>query len=202
MAGDLETQGVEVHACAKAVLDYWFDELRPEQQFAKDDALDAEIARRFGHARNVVLASGAAGWRDNPDALLAAVILLDQFSRNIFRGHRFSFIHDPLALSLTMSGLAFKEDQHLTEAERVFFYLPLEHSEALKDQQMSVKLFEQLARESRPAFKDFCEMTLDYARKHLEVVERFGRFPHRNAVLRRASTREEQAYLSQPGAGF
>ena len=107
-----------------------------------------------------------------------------------------------MAKNLTLTGLAFNEDRELSEVERVFFYLPLEHSESLDDQKMSVKLFEELAREARPAFKDFCETTLDYARKHLEVIERFGRFPHRNAVLRRPSTREEQAYLSEPGAGF
>lgn len=195
-----------------SVLEFWLGEtandagaLKEKNRlwFQKSFATDRAIAGRFVSALADLAAGQAEDWaRQGARQRLAAIIMLDQFSRNIFRGHRFSFIHDPLALSLTMSGLAFKEDQHLTEAERVFFYLPLEHSEALKDQQMSVKLFEQLARESRPAFKDFCEMTLDYARKHLEVVERFGRFPHRNAVLRRASTREEQAYLSQPGAGF
>lgn len=195
-----------------SVLDFWFGgtlndagALKEKNRlwFQKSFATDRAIADRFVTVLADLAAGQAEEWaRKGARQRLAAIIVLDQFSRNIFRGHRFSFTHDPLALSLTMSGLAFNEDQHLTEVERVFFYLPLEHSESLKDQEMSVQQFEKLAREARPAFREFCEMTLDYARKHMEVIERFGRFPHRNAVLRRPSTRDEQAYLSQPGAGF
>jgi len=194
------------------VLDFWLGEkpgqpavLETKQQlwFQKRFETDRAIADTFVATLADLAAGEAKAWaKKGARSRLAAIIVLDQFSRNIFRGHRFSFTHDPMAKSLTLTGLAFNEDRELSEVERVFFYLPLEHSESLDDQKMSVKLFEELAREARPAFKDFCESTLDYARKHLEVIERFGRFPHRNAILRRPSTREEQAYLEQPGAGF
>ena len=196
----------------ETVLDFWLGDhpsqpavLETKQKLwsQKSFETDRTIADTFVTTLADLAAGEAKTWAKNgARSRLAAIIVLDQFSRNIFRGHRFSFTHDPMAKNLTLTGLAFNEDRELSEVERVFFYLPLEHSESLDDQKMSVKLFEELAREARPAFKDFCETTLDYARKHLEVIERFGRFPHRNAVLRRPSTREEQAYLSEPGAGF
>ena len=194
------------------VLDFWFGDTPKAAEalgeknklwFQKSFDTDRQIADTFTQTLADLAAGEAKAWStQGARQRLAAIVVLDQFSRNIFRGHRFSFTHDPLAKSLTMAGLAFEEDRHLTEVERVFFYLPLEHSESLADQEMCVKLFEQLAREARPAFKDFCETTLDYARQHEDVIRRFGRFPHRNTVLRRPSTRDEQAYLSQPGAGF
>ena len=196
----------------ETVLDFWLGdhpsqpavlETKQKLWFQKSFETDRTIADTFVTTLADLAAGQAKTWaKKGARSRLAAIIVLDQFSRNIFRGHRFSFTHDPMAKNLTLTGLAFNEDRELSEVERVFFYLPLEHSESLDDQKMSVKLFEELAREARPAFKDFCETTLDYARKHLEVIERFGRFPHRNAVLRRPSTREEQAYLSEPGAGF
>lgn len=196
----------------ETVLDFWLGdhpsqpavlETKQKLWFQKSFETDRTIADTFVTTLADLAAGEAKTWaKKGARSRLAAIIVLDQFSRNIFRGHRFSFTHDPMAKNLTLTGLAFNEDRELGEVERVFFYLPLEHSESLDDQKMSVKLFEELAREARPAFKDFCETTLDYARKHLEVIERFGRFPHRNAVLRRPSTREEQAYLSEPGAGF
>lgn len=196
----------------KTVLDYWLGDTPKNAEalagknklwFQKSFQTDQEIADRFTVVLSDLASGKAEGWaKQGARERLAAIIVLDQFSRNIFRGHRYSFAHDPMARSLTMTGLAFNEDQHLTEVERVFFYLPLEHSEDLEDQKMSVKLFEQLTREARPAYKAFCENTLDYARQHLDVIEKFGRFPHRNSVLRRPSTREEQTYLDQPGAGF
>ena len=196
----------------ETVLDFWLGdhpsqpavlETKQKLWFQNSFETDRTIADTFVTTLADLAAGEAKTWATKgARSRLAAIIVLDQFSRNIFRGHRFSFTHDPMAKNLTLTGLAFNEDRELGEVERVFFYLPLEHSESLDDQKMSVKLFEELAREARPAFKDFCETTLDYARKHLEVIERFGRFPHRNAVLRRPSTREEQAYLSEPGAGF
>lgn len=196
----------------ETVLDFWLGdhpsqpavlETKQKLWFQKSFETDRTIADTFVTTLADLAAGEAKTWAKNgARSRLAAIIVLDQFSRNIFRGHRYSFAHDPMARSLTMTGLAFNEDQHLTEVERVFFYLPLEHSEDLEDQKMSVKLFEQLTREARPAYKAFCENTLDYARQHLDVIEKFGRFPHRNSVLRRPSTREEQTYLDQPGAGF
>lgn len=192
MAGDLETHGVEVHACAKAVLDYWFDELQPEQLFAKDDAVDTEIARRFGHARDVVLASGAAGWRDNPDALLAAVILLDQFSRNIHRGTAEAFAADPLALALTLEAIGKGWDRDMAPERATFLYMPLMHAENAEAQRMSLEKFTALGRAEN----------LRFAMEHAVVIEQFGRFPSRNEALGRASTAEELEYLKRPDAGW
>ncbi|MDK2766676.1 MAG: DUF924 domain-containing protein [Sphingomonas sp.] len=192
MTGDLETQGVEVHACAKAVLDYWFDELKPEQQFAKDDAVDAEIARRFGHARDVVLASGAAGWRDDPDALLAAVILLDQFSRNIHRGTPEAFAADPLALALTLEAIGKGWDRDLVPERATFLYMPLMHAESVEAHRMCLEKFTALGRAEN----------LRFAMEHAVVIEQFGRFPSRNAALGRESTAEELEYLKRPDAGW
>ena len=192
MAGDLETHGVEVHACAKAVLDYWFDELKPQQQFAKDDAVDEEIARRFGHARDVVLASGAAGWRDNPDSLLAAVILLDQFSRNIHRGAPDAFAADPLALALTLEAIGKGWDRDMSPERAAFLYMPLMHAENVEAQRMSLEKFTALGRAEN----------LRFAMDHAVVIEQFGRYPSRNAALGRDSTPEEREYLKRPDAGW
>lgn len=196
----------------ETVLDFWLGDTptnaeslktRNKLWFQKSFETDREIAETFVPTLADLAAGEAKVWaKQGPKQRLAAIIVLDQFSRNIFRGHRFSFAHDKLAHLLTTAGLAFNDDKQLSEVERVFFYLPLEHSESMEDQRLSVRLYEELAEEARPAFRDFCKTTLDFARKHLDVIERFGRFPHRNSVLRRPSTREEQAYLSEPGAGF
>lgn len=192
MAGDLETHGVEVHACAKAVLDYWFDELKPQQQFAKDDAVDAEIARRFGGAHTIVLASGAAGWRDDPDTLLAAVILLDQFGRNIYRGTPQAFAADPLALALTLEAIGKGWDRDLAPERATFLYMPLMHAENAEAQRMCLEKFTALGRPEN----------LRFAMDHAVIIEQFGRFPSRNAALGRASTAEELEYLKRPDAGW
>lgn len=136
-----------------------------------------------------------------PRERLAAIIVLDQMSRNIFRGSPRAFAQDMLALHLCKEGLDAGEDRTLSEAERVFFYLPLEHSEVMADQQKSVALFIQLAEEARDAFRDFARDTLDYARQHLDVIAEFGRFPHRNAAVGRESTEAEKEWLAE-GGGF
>lgn len=132
---------------------------------------------------------------------LAAILVLDQMSRNIFRGSPRAFAQDMLALHLCKDGLAKGEDGAVSEAERVFFYLPLEHSEAMEDQQRAVSLFDALAKDAREPFAAFTKNTLDYAHQHLDVIRQFGRFPHRNAVVGRASTPEEETWLAE-GGGF
>lgn len=132
---------------------------------------------------------------------LAAILVLDQMSRNIFRGSPRAFAQDMLALHLCKDGLAKGEDAGLSEVERVFFYLPLEHSEAMDDQQRAVALFGALAKEAREPFAAFTRNTLDYAHQHLDVIRQFGRFPHRNAVVGRVTTQEEAAWLAE-GGGF
>ncbi len=132
---------------------------------------------------------------------LAAILVLDQMSRNIFRASPRAFAQDLLALTLCKEGLGQKEDKALSEVERAFYYLPLEHSESLHDQRRAVALFTALHEDARPEFRDFTRNTLDYARQHLEVIEQFGRFPHRNAVVGRESTPDEQEWLAE-GGGF
>lgn len=173
------------------MLAFWFDELDDEQHWAKDPALDARISARFRTLRARLLASGAAGWRERPDTLLAAVIVLDQFSRNIFRGHAKAFTGDPLALELALHGLRLSWDVMLPPERRAFLYMPFEHSEDPAMQAVSLRLFKGLGDE---------EM-VHYSRAHAEVIAEYGRFPGRNAALGRESTPAEQAYLAG-GGGF
>lgn len=190
MAGDLGVAGGEVHA--QAVLDFWFGEVPPDKHFAGDDALDRTIAERFGPIRDAVLVSRADGWRGDPDSVLAAIILLDQFSRNIHRGKSEAFTADRLALALARLAIGMGWDASLAPERRAFLYMPLMHAENSKAQELSLACFERLGDPQE----------LRYAREHAEVIARFGRFPNRNAALRRRSTPEEQAWLSRPGAGW
>lgn len=197
---------------AQDVLDFWIGEAANSGEglkeksplwFQKSFETDTQIAERFVPTLAALANGLAADWaREGPHQRLAAIIVLDQFSRNIFRGHRFSFTHDKMARNLMKTGLATNQDRQLSEAERVFFYLPAEHSEDMSDQRLSVRLFEQLVRDARPEFRDYCQTTLDYAHQHKQVIEQFGRFPHRNSALKRRSTADEQVYLAKPGSGF
>ena len=143
------------------------------------------------------LAGQLAAWADDAQGALALLILLDQFPRNLFRGEAKAFAGDPQARQLAETALDQGWDKGLSAVEKLFVYLPFEHSEALADQERSVALFSALAAE-HPG----CDGFLDYARRHHEVIARFGRFPHRNAALGRPSTPEETGYLAQPGSGF
>jgi uncharacterized protein (DUF924 family) len=192
LASDLGLAAPEVHAKAEEVLAFWFEGLMPEQWFAKSDGLDREIDERFGALRNAVLENGAAEWRDDPRALLAAVILLDQFSRNIHRGTAEAFAADPLAQQLASLAVERGWDRAMTPEQRQFLYLPFEHAEDRELQAVSLSCFEALG----------LEEPLEYARQHAEVIARYGRYPSRNAALGRASTPEEEEYLSRPNAGW
>lgn len=187
MADDLGTAGLDVHAKAREVLDFWFG-LAPQQHFAKSEQLDAEIRERFGALRDLVLSTGAAGWRGDPDSLLAAIVLLDQFSRNIHRGTAEAFAADPLAQQLALEAIDQGWDLTLPKERRQFVYLPLEHAEDGALQDLSVDKFEALGDPE----------ALDYAHQHAGVIARFGRFPTRNAALGRESSRAEEEYLSLP----
>ena len=189
----------------RAVLDFWFlppdhpghGAYRPEW-FRKDEAFDTVIRERFGAAVEAALSGPAAV--DAPDAdLLATILLLDQFTRNIFRGTPQAFDGDPQALKIAESLVASGRDKNLSPWQRWFAYLPFEHSESLLEQERSAALFTALAREMRhEAFDSAC----DYALRHREVIVRFGRFPHRNAILGRESTAAEIEFLEQPGSSF
>ena len=189
---------------ARTVIDFWFlppnhpghGAYRPEW-FRKDDAFDAAIRERFGADVETAL-SGIPG-EASDEALLADILLLDQFTRNIFRGTPRSFAGDARALKIAESLVATGRDKNLTPWQRWFAYLPFEHSESLLDQERSVALFAALRREMQHQAFD---SAYDYALRHREVIERFGRFPHRNAILGRASTAEEIEFLKQPGSSF
>jgi len=192
MGDDLGAGEREVHAAARDVLAFWFEETPADKHFAKDADLDRAIAKRFGALRDRLLASGAAGWDGDPDTLLAAIVVLDQFSRNIYRGSGEAFAADGLALDLTHRALAKGWDEAIPPERRAFLYLPLMHAEDGEEQRLSVDCFTRLG----------LPENLDFAKAHRVVIDRFGRFPSRNAALGRASTEAEKAYLSQPGAGW
>jgi len=191
MTGDLGTDGAQVHAQARDVLDFWFG-LSKEVQFKRDDALDRTIADRFASLRDTVLATHAAGWREGADTMLAAIILLDQFSRNLHRGKPDAFAADGLAVELTRQAIARGYDHGMPPARRVFLYMPLMHAEDAALQDLSVRTYEDLGIEENVAF----------ARDHRAVFRRFGRFPGRNAALGRQTTPDEQAYLTETGGGW
>jgi len=195
-----------------AVLDYWIsaatdDHLFADRQhrlwFTKSAETDAHISQQFRDLHAALGTGLAETWAETGvRSRLAAIIVLDQFSRNMFRGRAEAFASDPLALRLAKSGIDIGADEQLSEIERSFFYLPFEHSESLTDQDESVRLFERLSADARVTFKPMCDRTLDYAHQHHQVIQRFGRFPHRNNALSRANTPEETAYITKPGTGF
>lgn len=195
-----------------AVLDYWIgpatdDHLFADRQhklwFTKSAETDAFITGHFLALHTAMMNGLADAWAaQGARPRLAAIIVLDQFSRNMFRDTPRAFEADPLARQLAADGLQRDDDRKLTEIERSFFYLPFEHSEALADQHQSVRLFERLSADARDAYRPICDLALDYAQQHRDVIARFGRFPHRNAILERDNTPEETEYLSKPGAGF
>ncbi len=196
-----------MHTDALAVLDFWFgppDDPGHHQPramwFTKDDAFDARIAQRFGPLIARALVGGIDDWLTRPvDPLpaLAQVLVLDQFTRNVFRGSARAFAGDAMALQTARALVASGADRALTSVQRQFAYLPFEHAEDLSHQRTAVQLFQQLAADD-PARAGLVE----WAQKHLDIVARFGRFPHRNAALGRASTDEEAAFLLTPGSGF
>ena len=181
------------------VLDFWFGgSAAPRAEwFRKDAGFDALIAERFGALVEHALSGGLAAWAGEPDAALAQVIVLDQFTRNIFRDTPRAFAGDARALAASQEMVARGDDLALPPLHRVFAYLPFEHAEDRTLQHESLRLFGALtaADASQADFED-------YARRHAEVIERFGRFPHRNALLGRASTAEELHFLQQPGSRF
>jgi len=190
-----------MNTTAQAVLDFWFG-APPHAQaraewFVKNPAFDDEIRQRFAAAIDAACAGALQDWDAAPPSALARILLLDQFTRNVHRGTARAFAGDALALAAARRMVAAGEDEALPPMQRSFVYLPFEHAEDLAMQDEAVRLFERLA--SREAG---FETMLDYAVRHRVVIERFGRFPHRNAILGRVSTPEEAAFLEQPGSSF
>lgn len=180
---------------ASAVLQFWFDDISPAQRWKVDPAFDALIAERFGPVLVQAAAGALSTWRATPSGRLAEVIVLDQFSRNIHRGTPAAFAQDAQALALAEQAVAAGDaapDAALSATERSFLLMPFMHSESAAVHARAEVLFEALGLPD----------TLDFERRHRAIVERFGRYPHRNAILGRASTDEEQAFLSEPGSSF
>jgi uncharacterized protein (DUF924 family) len=194
----------EAGVAANAVVDFWFGpagsvEFGTQRKlwFAKNADFDRLVAARFGTAIEQALRGELQAWAESPSSALARVLLLDQFTRNVFRGQPRAFAGDAQALAAAVAMVGRRQDDGLAPFMRAFVYMPFEHAEGLAMQEESVRLFTRLASASPELAK-----SLDYARRHHEVIERFGRFPHRNAILGRRSTAEEIAYLKKPGARF
>ena len=178
----------------QGIIHFWFEETAPAQWFQKNDEFDALIAGRFASTYRMVADGVCDLWQDEPEGCLALCIVLDQFPRNMFRGSAEAFATDAKALRVARHVLARGFDQVIAPERRRFLYLPFEHSENIVDQDRSVTLF--------GALRDSDPVAYDYALRHRDVIVRFGRFPHRNAILGRQNTPEENEYLAQPGAGF
>lgn len=177
---------------AQDILEFWFTTLKPAQWWQKDETLDRQIAEHFGALHAQASACELWQWRASPEGRLAEIIVLDQFSRNIYRDTPRSFAQDPLALALAQEAVACGADQALPAEQRAFLYMPYMHSESLAIHEQAVTLF------SAPGM----ESNLDFEHRHKAIIERFGRYSHRNAILGRDSTPEEQAFLQTPGSSF
>ena len=189
-------------ATAQDILDFWFAPAHAACWFASDAAFDAQLRERFGATARAAAHGTLDGWTDTPSGWLALLIALDQFPRNLHRGDARAWARDAKAQRVALSGIAGADDRPLPPLQRVFAYLPLEHAEDRALQQRSVALFAALCAEVPPEQHEQFAGYLDYARRHRDVIARFGRFPHRNDVLGRTSTPQEMIYLAQPGAGF
>jgi uncharacterized protein (DUF924 family) len=174
------------------ILKFWFEDLEPKQWWIKDLELDQLIIARFSEIHTRAICCELSGWRKTAQGRLAEIIVLDQFSRNMFRGSPLSFAYDALALVLSQEAISSGADQRLTPVERNFIYMPFMHSEALQIHEDAEELFRSNGQQGN----------FDYELKHKVIIERFGRYPHRNKVLGRESTDDEIEFLQQPGSSF
>lgn len=179
-------------ATPQEIIAFWFEESTPEQWFKKDEGFDRTVIEHFRETYDAVVADGHANWRGDAEGCLAEILVLDQFSRNMFRDDPKAFAADARALACLKHAIAEGFDKQLAEEKRKFLYMPLMHSESAADQELSISMFSTLDDEN----------TLDFAHRHKVIIDRFGRYPHRNAVLGRESTAEEEIFLAQPGSSF
>jgi len=196
----------------ESIFDFWFgacaadgalDRAKQKIWFSNEHKYDAVIRKKFGKLhRRAARGELDAEWAATPRGRIALIVVLDQFSRHIHRGTAVAFAQDPAAQRLAVAGVEQEADRALIPAQRAFFYLPFEHAEDLKLQRLGTRLFERLATEVAPAWRKEYTGFADYSGHHRDIVERFGRFPHRNRILRRASTPEEAEFLKQPGSSF
>ncbi len=174
------------------VIEFWFKELSPKQWWVKDDALDQAIKTRFEPTLIEAKLRQLADWRYQPRGRLAEIIVLDQFSRNIYRDTPQAFAADECAVQLTLAAIEAGDDRSLIQQERLFLYMPLMHSEDPNMHEIAIEVFSALG----------LEENLEYERQHKAIIDRFGRYPHRNEILGRESTPEEIEFLKQPGSSF
>jgi uncharacterized protein (DUF924 family) len=193
------------------ILDFWFgtskDDVlvaseRSKLWWIKRDETDRAIRERFESTVRMAAQHKLDAWADTPRGRLALIILTDQFPRNIFRNTPEAFAYDDLARTWCREGLRNGVHRSLRPIERAFFYLPLEHSESMNDQEQAVALFRELADSADARGRGVFAGFLDYALRHRDVIARFGRFPHRNRIVGRESTGEEMAFLAEPGSSF
>lgn len=172
------------------VINFWFKELAPKQWWIKDPELDQKITDRFLDIHTAAKQGECYQWREEPHGWLAEILVLDQFSRNIFRDKAEAFAQDAQALTLAQEAISNGATQTLSQQEKAFVYMPFMHSESLAIHEIAVGLFTDL------------DSNLDFELKHKAIIDRFGRYPHRNAILGRESTEEEIAFLKEDGSSF
>ncbi len=188
------------------VLDYWFESV--EQQpgankwFSGGEEVDEEIRSLFYTTYREAAFGQLSHWKETAKGRLALIIVLDQFPRNLYRNSAEAFLTDSLALSLSLEGIEKGEDRKLTPIERTFFYSPLEHAEDHRIQEFSIEKFSDLVQECEPSYKLLFASFFYYAVRHKEIIDRFGRYPHRNKRLNRPTTIEEEAFLKEKGSSF
>ncbi len=175
-----------------AVLDFWFNELEPAQWWKKDPELDQLIKERFASLYAKASIGELYQWRDTARGRLAEIIILDQFSRNMFRGSAQAFSTDSMAIVLTQEAIRAGQDTQLSAVERSFLYMPFMHSESVEIHELAKPLFDDVG----------IEGNIESAQQHFDIIKQFGRYPHRNQLLWRESTQEEMDFLEQPGSSF
>lgn len=192
------------------ILNFWFGPLldnhvfpdeKSKMWFRGGEEVNRSIRQKFERDFLSACQGGLDHWKLSPRGRLALIILLDQFSRNLYEDRR-AFLQDEKALRLCLEGISFGQDKRLLIVERTFFYMPLQHSEKIEIQQKSVYFFEQLKDQASPAIDLPIGVALDYAKRHAEIIQRFGRFPHRNEVLGRQTTPDEAEFLLEPNSSF
>lgn len=174
------------------VIEFWFETLTPKDWWKKSDELDEAISSKFKELHGNIVKGDKANWRKTDDGRLAEIIVLDQFSRNMFRGQPGSFAYDTLALDLTRQAVKAGSAGRIDKGRVSFLLMPYMHSESLADHD-----------EGLPLFEKYCESgTVDFEQRHRAIIKIFGRYPHRNQILGRTSSAEEKAFLEQPGSSF
>lgn len=176
----------------REILKFWFEEIDASQWWAKDNDFDRRLIERFSELHGRASRCELFDWRQTGEGRLAEIIVLDQFSRNMFRDSSLAFANDPLALALSQEAISNGDDKTLDPVQRVFLYMPFMHSESVAMHLLAVELYRAVG----------IQENLDFEIKHQQIIERFGRYPHRNAILGRESTEEELEFLQQPGSGF